>query len=212
MPPLVVEGVCRFALHGTNGRPWVNIFDFHLDTAGGGARADAIQDQAEIINQEWVSAWLSFVAATCHFIKTSWVDLDSLSGSTGETTETSGSLVLETQGTASGEAVPPNVAYLVHKRAGGGRGTRDGRFFVPGVPEGMSSHDSVPASPLASINAMLPALLANLNQNATIITGGSYDSSLVVVRAPVGGETSFDTVTALELDSQFATQRRRLRA
>lgn len=211
MAQLVVGGICRFTLQGDNWSPWANILDFHINTAFGGSREDAIEDQAEIINQEWPTAWKPFWASTVNYFRCSWVDLDTESGSTGETSETSGALTLPTAGTATGEADPPNVAYLVHKRVPAGRARRAGRTYVAGVPEGMSSLQNVASSPLSSINTMLSSLLANLNQNAAPLSVGSYDSALAVVHAPAGGTPSFTEVSSLQCDQIFATQRRRLR-
>jgi hypothetical protein len=211
MPVLVVGGICRFTLHGTNGRPWANILDFHIDSDVGASRDEAIEDQAEIINQEWPSAWDDFWASTVSYTGISWVDLDTAEGSTGSTTETSGALVLPKAGVASGEADPPNVSYLVHKRVGSGRGRRSGRIYVPGAPEGMTNLQNISASPLTSMNTMVNTLLGALNQESAPLSIGSYNSFLSVVHQPLGGEPSFDHVDDLEVDQLLATQRRRLR-
>lgn len=211
MPPLVVPGICRFAVHGTNGRPWVNILDMHIQTDVGGSREESIEDQAEIINQQWLSAWDAFCASTWQVTGTSWVDLNSLSGSTGNTSAVQGGPTLPSPGTAVGQALTPNVAYLVKKTAGVGRGRRHGRWYVPGPPELAGNLEGVDATVLGQINAMLPSLLNAINQESAPLSVGSYNSHLSVVHRPGVGDPSYDHVTSLQCDPVFATMRRRLR-
>lgn len=213
MPVLVVPGVCRFSLYGTiSDRPWVNIVDMHINTSVVGSRDDAIQDQAEVLNQEWSEHWSAFLGAAWTHVGCRWVDLDSAGGSTGETSETSGAAVLPNTGDASGEIYAGNIAILVRKNAGAGRGTRPGRWYVPGSVEANVAGNNLHGGVTGPLATMLGTLLSSINQSGGVLTSGTYDSELVVVHAPALGPASFTNVTSLAADTRLATQRRRLRA
>lgn len=214
MPPLIVDGVARFVMFGTNGRPWVNILDMHIDTAAiGGDREAACRDQAEIINQEWPSRVNFTLSATWQYQGCRWIDLDTLDGSTGETAETSGALVLPVAGLATGQGCPPNVAILIKKLTGGSRNTRDGRLYLAGQAEVNQDHQLVTSGTITTLNTNLAAAKSAIEQEGKVPIGGGeqYDSKICVVHQHPDGSTSRTDITGLQAVAQVATQRRRLR-
>lgn len=110
-------------------------------------------------------------------------------------------------GANSGNVLPQNSAYLVHKRtAVGGRGGR-GRMYLPGCAEGSVSDTGVVASgTLTTFNTAWAGFLSD-------VTSGLFITELVVLHDSSGG-TAGDppaVITSLTMDSVIATQRRRLR-
>lgn len=106
-------------------------------------------------------------------------------------------------GTAPGEAIPQNSAYLVRKSTGLRGRENQGRFFLPGVPENKVSPTGVidptwtPGSQI-NLTAFYDAVLA-----ITEVTD-------IVILHQVGGPTP-TSVLGFGLQSRIATQRRRLR-
>lgn len=213
MPPLIVDGVCRFAMFGVCFRPWVNILDIHIESSDGDSRPDHIRDQAEIINQEWPLKVNAVLAPNWQYQGCRWVDLDTADGSTGETTETSGAAVLPILGIASGQALPPNVAILIKKLTTASRGTRDGRMYLAGPSEANQDLQTMSSTAVNTLNTNLAAAKAAIEQEGRGVLGigGTYDSRIVVVHAPANMPTSWSHLASFQAQSTVATQRRRLR-
>lgn len=215
MTAIVVPGVCRFTLNQKVGDVEVNnIIDMHLDTDGGAARGEAIEDQAQIINANWVQCFAPVLSGSWGMFSTSWVDLDSADGEVGETSEAQEGVTLPVGGGVTGDPLPTNVAYLIRKTTTGGRRARHGRWFVAGVPEAGQIANAPSPSTVSALGTALPALLSALNQSGRPPLGvgtGLYDSRMVVVHRPAVGTPSASNVGTLILDGLLATQRDRLR-
>lgn len=209
MAPLVVPGICRFAMYGTIGRPWVNILDIHIDVDVGESREEAIVDQAEIINQQWPTKVQAVLSPAWSYQGVRWLDLHSLEGGSGSTSETSGTLVLPVIGLQAGQGSTPGSSILIKKRAGATRGTRHGRMFLCGVSE--ANTEQMTFSAVSTLNTGLANALTAINQSSAPLSVGSYNSEIVVVHTPKNVPPSYSKVTALEAQSLLATQRRRLR-
>ena len=212
MAAIVAPGVCRFALNGTYaGQPVVNIVDMQIDTTGSTeGRGDACFGQAGVLINEFAGSMTANLSNRYEFVSVSWVDLDSLSGTTGERTRTD-TVTLPVNGGQSSAPAPGNVAFRVAKNTVPTRGLRQGRMYLAGVPE--SSTDATDPNTVvntvaATINADLVAFLNGINQDDGGITG--YTSQMVVVHTVEGVFESWTEVTGLVLESRVGSQRRRL--
>lgn len=102
------------------------------------------------------------------------------------------------------DAVPQNTAFLIRKLTGGVGQGKNGRLYLPGVPETDVDHDGVLGSAVVS-----DANLVLLDfWNAISI---SDDVPSTVVNHGPTNLTSFDYILSFVLDPLVATQRRRLR-
>lgn len=106
-------------------------------------------------------------------------------------------------GSGSGSPTSPQVAFLVRKlTAQGGRAGR-GRFFLPGVTEGVVDEAGiVSGAALTALGAALDGFYADL------VASNLEPVLLHSAGSPVSTPTP---ITSFELDNRVATQRRRLR-
>lgn len=106
-----------------------------------------------------------------------------------------------------GSVLPQNSAFLVHKRTGvGGRGGR-GRLYLPAVDESaVNDVGVVTGSVVTAWNTALAAWLAAIQAETTYLDMVLFHDSLGAFAA----EDPY-VVTSLIIDTQIATQRRRLR-
>lgn len=219
MPLIVVNGVCRFTLHGTlAGEDVSNVVDMFIDTTGSSLdRNECIADQADVIWNEWVDRILPLQVDNLALQTVSWVDLDEVDGEIGSISGT-GSNPSPQAGGDSGPPTPSNAAIYVRKTVTGARGSRAGSWYIPGVAESMTT-DGAPndlaAATVTSLQTAFNGLLTAINQNGPGFPG-DYDSRLVVVHVterdanghPTEGEGR--TVSALAVRQRLATQRRRM--
>lgn len=112
-------------------------------------------------------------------------------------------LPTDIDGTATGEADSPNVAYLIHKVTEFGGRTGRGRMYLPGVPSpnvfnnGLLS-DAWRASTLAAFSGFYTDLT----------TAGLFP---LLLHGPDSPVTTPLPITDFVVDARVATQRRRLR-
>lgn len=221
MAPLIIPGVCRYTVHGTyQGVNIANVLDMHLVTGGGSERNDAVLDQAKVIVSNWADLVCPRVVEQYGATAVSWVDMNSSTGSTGSVTEGTGSS-FPANGEITGSEMPGMVSFLIKKNITAGRGARQGRMFLCGVPEAATidgSGNSVHATYLADTTSAMGDFLSGINQSAGIIGTGSYDSDLVVVHTTNSGTTadpvisyvSRSHVNSLTCDPKVHAQRRRM--
>lgn len=214
MAPIVLGGICHFAVHGTcNDRQFSCIVDVDINTATGADRTNAILDQAKIINGNTVQHFMPLTNQSTQLVKCSWVDYDNADGETGETTLGSEGFTLPANGGILGDSLPSNCCFLFHKNVAGGRKSRNGRMYWPGVPESSATLNGVVSAQITQWNNALSVWMQDVQQqDAPLPPGGStYSSSLVVVHVPTVGSPSFDSINTMTIDAGLATQRRRLR-
>lgn len=204
--PLIVNGVCRYVIIGSFvGTETATIVDVQIDTTGTSTdRANAIDDEATVIVNSWVSRLLVHQVDQWAMQTIRWVDLDSLTGSVGEKAAAHA-------GTNTSPPMPGNIAALVTKRVGSSRNTRQGRMFFPGIPEDYTSD----ADPQHLTSAVVTAMGANMELFRNDIDGtfggvlsGGYDAHPCVVHNPPSG-TSFDPIDELVVTGRLGQQRRR---
>lgn len=215
MAPLVAPGVCRYTIESAlESGVVVNILDMWIDDESlTGTREDAILDQAHIIFEQWADQVIPALVNDLTLNRVRWVDLNSLTGSTGEVTD-GGAFTAPVAGGSSGDPLPANVSMLVTKVApGGGRSTRSGRWYIAGLSEGSTdgaNGNLIGSSLLTEWAGIWEDFLAAVNQD------GSYDSRMVVVHTQTIGDAdpvylSKSIITDLAPQQLLATQRRRLR-
>lgn len=214
MAPIVANGVARYTVNGTfAGRPVANIIDMDIETTGSVVdRAAAVAAQAGIVINEWCDHVLPLVVDDYVFTSVSWVDLDSLNGSTGERTSTDQE-TLPQAGSSTGAPLPGNVAARVNKATVAQRGQRQGRMYLVGVPESVTPSgepNSIDAATAESWSDSLNSMLGNLNQSEGDI-GTEYTSEMVVVHTSEGEYESQSVVQSLTVERLLGSQRRRLR-
>lgn len=136
-----MTGMVRTALTGrwSNGRPVVNILDMSVLPNGAveilpgenpKTRAEGIETACRDIADNWVEHMIPNFTSAYTFEGVSWVDLDSLDGSTGFVAPTAGPVA----GALGADSMPPQATLLVTKVEGGRtRGTRPGRWYLSAV-------------------------------------------------------------------------------
>lgn len=212
---LVAPGICRYSVQGIIGsRPWACILDMHLETTVLDDRHDVILDQARVLLNAWFEKVLPFTGSAVTLQRVRWVDLNDADGETGERS-TSPEHTIPASGGVGTDIAPANAAILVKKRAGGGRRSRNGRMFLPGIPEASAAASNVAGASLTTMQGNMNSFLSSINQTGGVIL--DYESHLAVVHTIRPTPTappefdSFDHVTSLEVQQLLATQRRRMR-
>lgn len=214
MAPLIVDGVARFTVHQRMAaRPIANIYDVHLySTAIGDDRQEMCFRFAGRLLNTWHDTIRVKQTSSLTCEKVSWVDLDSLSGSTGERNETSETTWPAAGGNTAG-ASAGNTSVLITKSSGGNRGTRPGRMYVAGVIEGdtdSANPNILSSAAVASWQGFVDTFRADTTFD-DLDPLEEYAAEPVVVHAPQGVTPSYDPITSLQVQSLLATQRRRLR-
>ncbi len=212
--PLIVPGIVRFTVHQSMfSRQIANILDYKIsdqDVTFG--RPEAALDQAKIIAKEWKLRFLVGQSSSLKLEKISWVDLNSLDGSTGEF-QGDADIPLNVVGGLTGDALTPSTAVLFTKIAAGGRGTKSGRMYLAGLSEAMNLSGNsrfMNATLRNDLQAAAALFLSNTNQEAGV-AGVSYDSDMHVVHQRPAVPAFSSVVTAIIPQDLLATQRRRLR-
>jgi hypothetical protein len=140
------------------------------------------------------------------------VDLDSLSGSTGNVT--SGATASWPQaGSGGGDPLPANTAILVDKQVVAGRNTRGGRLFLAGMGE--STTEATNGNHVTAVNVgLINTAFENLKDDTTIAAAGApiEDMAGVVLHLPAGSSPSVDAITGWSCQTLVATQKSRLRS
>lgn len=215
---LIVPGVCRFTTHGeVSGLDVSNIWDVNISDLGiGTSRAEAIENHAGQIINAWCELILPALSSEYSFIEVSWLDLDDIDGSTGSRSSTD-DFTLPLPGGGSASGLVANVSVLVKKAVSAGRSARSGRAFVAGYPENTTAGDANHVDPtvLASYQGNWDDFLDAIGEDLDGTIVYSPDLNVVHITArdgdghPTEGEGIH--VTALQVQSLLATQRRRLR-
>jgi hypothetical protein len=225
-PPLIAPGICRYTVNGGHsGRTVANVFDYRIDTTGSVAsRAEAVEDMAGILINEWSDHVLVVAPASVEARSVSWVDLDDEDGTTGERAATTQENWPQAGASSSHHSAASNVAYMWTKQTTGGRSTRNGRTYLVGVAESWTTQgtpNALDATTLAALQAQANNFLGNTNQDGAGIF--DWTSTMVVVhtsegaiyppsRTPSRTFRSATDVTELTVNNVLATQRRRLRS
>lgn len=211
MAIVFVENGIEIALRGEHsGRPVVNVLHFANDE---GAQSDAAKMQ-DVVNN-WQDHMMEFLDAAYTFLGADWRSLDPDDLNQGTIAPDTAK---RTAGALTGQALPPNVAFLVKKVTNNRqRGQRDGRMFLAGVPAAVvgEAGDITPGN-VTEYQGYLDLFLDGVNDDAWGAGGGS---GLIVLnttpasRMPGTQEVTltYRSVSSLVLDAKVSTQRDRLR-
>lgn len=216
MAAITAPGVCRYAVNGSyQNRPVVNIVDLVLSDLGIGIdREEACFNSAGDILNQWSDHILPNLCDNYLALSVSWVDLDSLDGSTGERSSTADN-TWSAGGEVTSPAMPGNVAFRINKAVTSARGLRGGRMYLCGVPESATEDgapNSVNAGTIAALNSALEAFRSGLEGPEVIGAGpDQYTSSPNVVHTIGGVYAGRSRITAYTTDGTLGSQRRRLR-
>lgn len=216
----VVDSVVRFSVNGSmvgSGRTTANIVDVWLEDAGGDEiRAQNVLTLAEKVLDSWDDNIRPKQVDELTLQSVSWVDLNDENGSTG-TISTTASNTWPAAGGTAGEAVAFNTSILVRKAIVADRSRRQGRMYVPGIPEAdVASGYTLTGTARPLWQAEFDDFFNDLQ--GTITNGGvPYDHYPAVVHVltrdanenPLTGDSR--EVTAFSVQQVLATQRRRLR-
>lgn len=126
---VVCADTYQLSVYGTvAGRNWANVF--HVLKLG--ASPPDVTDAAEQIMAAYCTNLLPNMHGDVSVVGCNFVDLDSSSGDSGTSTARPSGHT----GGISGDMTPVNTCFLVQWAASGGRRYRNGRTYLPGVPEG----------------------------------------------------------------------------
>lgn len=212
MAALIAPGICRYTVHGTfNGREVANIVDQRIDTTGTVLdRDEQVQAIAGDILNNWSDHVLPLLTSQYTATEVSWVDLNAADGSTGERSSTDGSTWPQAGGSTD-PAAQGNVAYRINKVGTARRGQRAGRMYLCGVGESANNTanaNQVNPTVASDVSDAMQEFLEGINDDDPL--GGS-DHEMVVIHVVNEVYQGWSAVQALECDSVFGSQRRRLR-
>jgi hypothetical protein len=211
MPPIIAPGVCEFTLIGTwIDRPWNTVLDIDINSDIAGDRDVNIEDQAQVLLNEWIDHVRPVCGANCVLTEVRWVDLDTASGVTGSRSDPTAPRVMPSAGTLTGDSLSGAACCLVKKNTASARGVRSGRIYMPGLVESQTNGNLIGSGSLAALVTAWDDFLAGVNQDHD--GAFDYDSRLQVVHTTGGVFDSMSEVTSLSPQARLATQRRRLRA
>nr|CRY96610.1 hypothetical protein [uncultured prokaryote] len=213
---LVLDDICRYTMnHEFLGRPAISILDMHIIHTGDVSRATACYNVAGDLLNNWTDHMMGIMSIDVSFESVSWVDLDSLDGSTGSRSTTDDNTLPEAGG-ATGEPISASVALLVHKQATATRGQRQGRWFIPGATEQNVDGNIITSSFVTAVNGNLGDFLDGVSDENPLEAVEKYPVVLHTENqgtpeAPVIVATGASRIEALTVDPRVASQRRRNR-
>lgn len=214
--PVVAPTIVRLTYKHTNGasRAADCIVDMSIEAAGLLTRSSAVDVLVSHAAAPWQDHMLDIMSNSITFAGGSFIDLDSLSGSTGSFGPAAGH---PTTGSFSSADMTTQVAYLVHKNTTAHRGQKQGRMYVPGVIESaVDGNGHLTSTYLSSLNTALAAYLSAMNSISDSVFALSPAMRVVHVHKPNKDDAttwtwSSSDVSSLTADLRCATQRRRLR-
>jgi hypothetical protein len=193
----IIADAFQLTLNGHVGtRPFANVF--HVELLG--VTPPLADEAASQLYAAYAATFGRHQMDNWVYDSCSYVDLRTADGDSGTWAPTSTS-----NGAGSGAGAPPQVAALVRWAALGGRATRSGRSYIPGIDEGSISDEGVITGGLQDgitddANDFIAALAAD-------------DLGLCIVS--VVGESTIGTVRTITggtCQPVVATQRRRIRS
>lgn len=194
-------------MFGTIGdQTWNQIWDCLIQTPD--LRSAVIKPKAERILDAYYTGVRVDSGNDWSVVGVRWVDLHSADGETGDITGTPAHSY-PAVGSSSSQALPGNVAALITKNTLGGRATRNGRSFHPGVllaDLDLTNPNKLVSGGVTGLNTAYQAVFDALNFNE----GGTACDPVVVSRDKFD-VVRVNLVTSIQCQTRLATQRRRLR-
>lgn len=186
----------QLSVHGTvAGRPWANVFH----TLKLGATPPDVADAAQLMLDTYCSTLCSNLHQDVTVLGCNYVDLDSDDGESGDYTTVPG----DNTGDITGDMTPVNTCFLVQWSASGGRRYRNGRTYLPGVPEGAVNNAGGVSS----------GYRTDLGSNINDFLGDLFDGDLQLCIVSKATEVDWipRSISGGAIAATAATQRRRMR-
>lgn len=207
----MIPDVCRFSVvQQLGGQPVINIIDMQVDTTGSEvSRADALHEIAGDILNNWDDHVLIEQRADVTALEVAWLDLDSLTGSTGTRSSTSANTWPKAGGYVSGSVMPAVVALRVDKNVDAARGSKKGRMYLAGMSEeatGTGVSQQWDANAVSVMNGAMADFLAGINDQDIAGIPLAVQRQMVVVHAAAG---TYSEVSSLTVNPNVSTQVRR---
>jgi len=196
MAPIVAENAVQVSFGGTYGtRNWAHVVGGFITGTG------TAEGLARDIVQSYLDNVMPVLASSVNLSTARYVDLRTLDGDSGPISGLTG---FPASGGGGDNGAPPNVTYLLRLEISGGRASRNGRMYLPGVNEaevngfGVIDSEQVDGLNIATGNFF------------TDITAGD-NGYLGVLGKTSTGSYLMRSVIDVNVDTKVATQRRRLR-
>lgn len=196
MPPLVVPDTVQVTINGDAGDgPFANVFALDVSGASG-----APVDIADEVITAYVEEILPNLCSSVAVQDAYYIDMRSLGGDTGTVTYGGTDPLV---GGVNAPACPPQVCALITLDTTGGRATRGGRTFLPGIRE-----DEVSSAGNITSATQLTLTTAYNTFMTAIATGSGAELGVLHRTAPGGANTTL--VTSAVCQAPVATLRDRL--
>lgn len=172
-----------------------------------GPRHTAIEHVANVLVTQWHDFIQNAGMSSQYTVqKVSWVDLDSETGSTGETSAGTGASA-PYAGAVGGDCCPANVAMEVVKAINAVRGVHHGKSYVPGVPESGQANGLLTSSMQTAAQTAADAFLT-----AVTDTGEGADPAffMTVLHTHHGLYVDNHQVQHYNVQQKLRSQRRRI--
>jgi hypothetical protein len=221
MPPpvVVVAGtIVRYTFKHTLrfGNKADTVMDISIDSQGAFSRDGIVDDFNSHVAGYWQDTALGIFGTTSAFNGAHWIDLDTPSGRTGFLGPAGGHPV---NGGTAGGFLPPNSAYLFHKNGIASRGQRQGRTYIPDVPEASVGDDGlIDPTVLAAKVVKMEQWRTTVGNYERVVGSGLHPVAVRIVHVHKPDKTDSTTWTwssttcdSFTGDPKIATQRRRLR-
>lgn len=205
--PLVISKVARFSVVGNLfGQDCVNVLDVDFDGFTNSREETCFTIAGDILNN-WSDHILPIVSAGYEAREVRWVDLDSLTGSTGSRSSTSAETWPSTGGLEANTLPNSTYAKITKRVEGKNRAQRNGTLRLGGIVESMTTGANANQLDTTSIGTINTGF-ENLKDGINGITGGT--ANLCVVHTVDGEATGKSQISTFACQSTVGTLRRRM--
>lgn len=208
--PLVFPDIVRYSVVASlAGELCVNVFDVKVEPTVLGDRSDSILFVAKDILTNWTEHILPILTDVYVAQEVRWVDLDSLDGSTGSTSESDTEEWPQPGGNGASAPLPNNAYYKIRKVLdGGGRQSRSGMVRLGGATESATT----PGAPNVLTATYVTDLAAAFESFKDGINGVELDTTINmgVLHTVEGQATGFTFISEFQPLSSVGTLRRRM--
>ncbi len=216
---IVAPTIVRYSFHHllSGNRHFDSVWDISVEGDGVISRDSVLTDFNSHVNGYWQDKVVGPVlGTTTGFTGSDWIDLDSTTGATGVLGPAGGHPIV---GTNPPPYAPHSVCYLIHKNSTAHRGQRQGRAYIPNIPEGKVGDDGILDGTFrSSIQTLMEAWRTQVGSYTyPASTANPAALRVVHVRKPAPDDAttwvwSSTTVNSLTCDPLAGTQRRRMRS
>jgi hypothetical protein len=211
LAPTIVRYTFRHQIAGS--KPADNVMDVSIDSEPTSARDTQVDIMNGVMCQLWQDHVVKWGSTTVFFMGAHWIDLNSLSGRTGDLAPHSGS---PTNGTSAGPCASRAVSHLIHKLSTTARSQRQGRTYYPGVREGdIDESGNLSAGQVASMTSNFENFRTAISDQLSELEGTAALRTVHVHKAnpldPTTWVWTSSTVNACVCDPMVGTQRQRQR-